>query len=114
MGEIQQLTNNLNCLINDNNKLKGQVDSSRSSRVIYSNVYKNLEKEIRRHEYLYQVALIDSLCYEEAEGKVNEKVEKNIRKLEKEIAEIEGSSFIKKKALKKKSRVDTGLDSIRV
>ncbi len=42
MAEIQHLTNSLNCLINDNNKLKAQVDSSRSSRVIYSNVYKNL------------------------------------------------------------------------
>lgn len=44
MADIQHLTNNLNCLMNDNNKLKVQVDSSRSSRVIYSNVYKELEK----------------------------------------------------------------------
>lgn len=49
MAEIQHLTKNLNGLINDNNKLKAQVDSSRNSRVIYSNVYKNLEKEIHNN-----------------------------------------------------------------
>ena len=42
MVESQQLVKNLNCLINENNKLKTQVDSSRNSRVIYSNVYKTL------------------------------------------------------------------------
>lgn len=42
MAEIQQLTKNLNGIINENNKLKAQVDSSRNSRVIYSNIYKNL------------------------------------------------------------------------
>ena len=85
MGEMQQLTNSLNWLINENNKLKGQVDSSRNSRVIYWNVYKTLEKEIHKNEYLYRVALVDGLCYEETDLKVKEKLVNTVRKLEKEI-----------------------------
>ena len=42
------------------------MDTSRNSRVIYSNIYKNLEKEIHRHEYLYKTTLIEGLCYQEA------------------------------------------------
>ena len=85
MTENQHLTNNLNGLINSNNKLKSQVDSSRSSRVIYSNVYKNLEKEIHKNREVYQNLLIDSLCYEEIEVKTKEKLDKIVKKLEKEI-----------------------------
>lgn len=70
MADIQHLTNSLNCLINDNNKLKAQVDSSRSSRVIYSNVYKELEKEIHQNEHRYESTLIDLICYEETDVKV--------------------------------------------
>ena len=113
MGEMQQLTNNLNWLINENNKLKGQVDSSRNSRVIYWNVYKTLEKEIHKNEYLYRVALVDSLCYEETDLKVKEKLENTVRKLEKEIGELSGG-MVKKKNMKRKSRLDTGLSTIRV
>ncbi len=35
--------------MSENAKLKSQVDISRNSRVIYSNVYKTIEKEIRKH-----------------------------------------------------------------
>jgi phage shock protein A len=48
-SQVQQLTNNLNVLVSENGKLKAQVDVSRNSRVIYSNVYKTIEKEIRKH-----------------------------------------------------------------
>ena len=64
------MTKNLNNLINENNKLKTQVDISRNSRVIYSNVYKNIEKEIQKCKFVYQGLLIDSLCYEEVQDKV--------------------------------------------
>ena len=59
------------------------MDSSRSSRVIYSNIYKNLEKEIHKHKYIYQVMLVDCLCYEEVEEKVKEKLDKTVKQLQK-------------------------------
>ncbi len=83
MSEIQQLTNNLNVLVNENYKLKLQVDSSRNSRVIYSNVYKTLEKEIRKNEYLYKMAIIEGMTYREIQAKINEKVQKAAKKIEK-------------------------------
>jgi L-2-hydroxyglutarate oxidase LhgO len=110
---VQQLTNNLNCLINENNKLKGQVDTSRNSRVIYSNIYKDLEKEIHKHEYLYKSMLIEELCYQEAETKIKDKLEKTVKGLEKDIYELDGGSVQKRKAMKKKSRIDTGLSTVR-
>ena len=58
------------------------------------------------------MALIDSLCYEEAELKVKEKVNKHIRKIEKEIQELEGPLLKKKEKLIR--RIDTGLETIRV
>jgi hypothetical protein len=113
-SEVQQLTNNLNVLISENSKLKSQVDISRNSRVIYSNVYKNIEKEIRKQEYLYKVAIIDYLSYEEVEKKIKDKVHKTAKKIEKDISELEGGSRPLRKKEKRKSRLDTGLSSYRV
>ena len=58
------------------------------------------------------MALIDALCYQETETKVQERIEKMLRKIEKEVNEMEGSKFNKKKERVAK-RIDTGLSSIR-
>jgi L-2-hydroxyglutarate oxidase LhgO len=80
-SSLQQLTNNLNVLIAENGKLKAQVDTSRNSRVIYSNVYKTIEKEIRKHEYLYKLAIVDYLCYEEVEKRAKDRVGKTAKRI---------------------------------
>lgn len=110
-ADIQQLTNNLNALTSDNNKLKMQVDSSRNSRVIYSNVYKTLEKEIRKHEYLYRLAIIENLAYQEVSKRLHEKVSKISKKLTRDINELSGNAQPMRKKTKKKSRIDTGFSS---
>lgn len=54
------------------------------------------------------------MCTEEAEIKVREKLDKIVKGLEKDIWEIRGASPGKKRMLKKmKSRLDTGLESVR-
>ena len=100
-------------LTNGNGRLKSQVDNSRNSRVIYSNVYKTLEREIRKHEYLYRLAIIDSLAYQEVATKLREKTEKLTRKLEREIGELEGGAGIMRKKVRRStsSRVNTGVTS---
>lgn len=110
-SEVQQLTNNLNVLVSENGKLKAQVDTSRNSRVIYSNVYKTIEKEIRKHEYLYKLAIVDYLCYEEVEKRTADRIAKTAKRIEKDIGELEGSSkpLRRKDKEKRKSRLDTGL-----
>ena len=47
--KLQQKTRILNILKAENNKLKEQVNGERNQRVIYFNIYKNLEHEI--HEW---------------------------------------------------------------
>jgi hypothetical protein len=86
------------------------VDVSRNSRVIYSNVYKTIEKEIRKHEYLYKQAIVDYLCYEEVEKRAKDRVAKTAKRIEKDIGELEGSGkpHAHRKE-KRKSRLDTGL-----
>lgn len=93
--------------------MKSQVDGSRNSRVIYSNVYKTIEKEIRKHEQLYKLAIIDSLSYEEVLKRAHDRLHKTARKLEKDIAELEGAPKPLRKKEKRKSRLDTGLSSYR-
>lgn len=58
--------------------------------------------------------MIDFLCYEETETKIKEKIEKTVRKIEREINELQGGFFNKKKEKRRINRVDTGLSSIRV
>lgn len=113
-SELQQLTNNLNVLVSENGKLKAQVDVSRNSRVIYSNVYKTIEKEIRKHEYLYKLAIIDCLSYEEVHKRAADRLQKTSRRIEKDISELQGSAKPLRKKDKRKSRLDTGLSSYRV
>ena len=113
-SQLQQLTNNLNVLMSENAKLKSQVDISRNSRVIYSNVYKTIEKEIRKHQYLYKQTIIDYLSYEEVGKKLHDKMAKTTKKIEKEIADLNGNSKVTRKKDKRKSRLDTGLSPYRV
>ena len=44
---------------------------------------------------------------------MKERLEKTVRTLEREINELEGSQGQKRKLMKKKSRLDTGLSTIR-
>jgi predicted nuclease with TOPRIM domain len=47
--DVEHQASALNALIAENNRLKEQVNVERGKRVVYFNVYKNLEREI--HEW---------------------------------------------------------------
>lgn len=112
-AEIQQQTKNLNVLTSENGRLKSEVECSRNSRVIYSNVYKTIEKEIRRHEYLYKLAIVDHLAYKEVQNRLTEKTNTLAKRLEKDIAHLAGPRLPSQR-MHNKSRLDTGLTSLRV
>lgn len=57
--------------------------------MIYSNVYKNVEKEIRKTEYEYKCCLIESMATEETFTRTQERMEKIVKKLEREIEGLE-------------------------
>lgn len=64
------MADQLNSLLNSNNQIKKQVSVSRNSRVIYSNVYKNLEKEIRKAEYTFKCCIIENIAGREVLARI--------------------------------------------
>ncbi len=59
------------------------------------------------------MAIVDSLAYQEVQKRVEDRLAKAQKKIEKDIAELEGHKPMRRKD-KRKSRLDTGLTSYRV
>ena len=79
--QFQHQCHLLNVLISDNNKLKDQVNTERSKRAIYFNIYKNLEHEIHMWEGKYKNQLIETLKSEGVLAKMKEKFNKSHKKM---------------------------------
>ena len=69
--------------MSDNSDLKDQVNTQRSKRAIYFNIYKGLEHQIQLWERKYKNQLVETLKVEGVIAKIKEKFHKSTKKMKK-------------------------------